>query len=54
MNVTDNEYNTGISIYCDLTDFTHENDNCKVLVPWEEKKRRFWNIMKTTFLKYYQ
>ena len=51
-NVTDNEHNTGITIYCHLTDY--ENEEYKVLVGWEEKKKRFWSIMEETFLKNYK
>lgn len=52
-NLTDNEHNTGISIHCPLSSFYHENDNCKILVSWEEKKKRFWDIMQSTFMEHF-
>lgn len=43
-NITDNEYNTGISIYCILKS-GH--------ITWIEYKEFFWKVVKNTFLKYY-
>lgn len=53
MNVTDNEYNTGIQMHTQLVNFEHENDNSKILVSWEEKKKRFWNTLERIFMKHY-
>lgn len=44
--VSDNEYNTGISIHCNLKNGTFRN--------WKEKKEIFWNILKEVFLKNYK
>lgn len=42
VNITDNEYNTGITIYCQL-----ENS----IRTWEEKKILFWQVVSETFME---
>lgn len=54
INVTENEYNAGISVHCNLATFFHENGQFKILVGWEEKKERFWNIIKESFIKHFK
>lgn len=51
--VTDNEYNSGISLYSSFMNFEYENDNCKIMVTWEEKKKRFWDTVQEIFTKHY-
>ena len=47
MTSTDNEYNTGITIYCDLNNIDYRG---KIVITWEQKKERFWNTIKEAFL----
>ena len=53
-NITDNEHSAGISLYCELINFTYEYDNNSIFILWEEKKDKFWNIIEKVFLKYFK
>jgi hypothetical protein len=53
VNATSNEHNAGINIHTTLGNFSVKETG-RVIATWEQKKERFWSIIKEIFLKYYK
>lgn len=55
VDVTANEWNSGITIHRRLsTDVFQLEDGEVIETNWEAKKKLFWELMETLFLKYYK